>query len=73
MPLSGFATFKNEGEGEVEIVGVAKEEGSAAADLSGGSGMILSTQELQNGWKKYQYRSDDLVVIVIFSRIQHEF
>ena len=51
MSFSGFATFKNEGEGEVEIVGVAKEEGSAAADLSGGSGMILSTQELQNGWK----------------------
>ena len=44
--FSGFATFKNEGEGEVEIVGVGKEEGSA--DLSGGSGMILSTQELQN-------------------------
>ena len=72
MSFSGFATFKNEGEGEVEIVGVAKEEGSAAADLSGGSGMILSTQELQNGWKKHQYRSDNLAVI-IFSRIQYEF
>ena len=44
--FSGFATFKNKGEGEVEIVGVGKEVSSA--DLSGGSGMILSTQELQN-------------------------
>ena len=47
---SGFATFKNKGEGEVEIVGVGKEESSA--DLSGGIGMILSTQELQNCKKK---------------------
>ena len=33
-----------EGEGEVEILGVATEDGST--DLSGNSGMILSTQDL---------------------------
>ena len=53
VTFSGFATFKNEGEGEVEIVGVGKEEGSA--DLSGGSGMILSTQDLQNCKTKSQF------------------
>ena len=34
----------------MEIVGVGKEESSA--DLTGGSGMILSTQELQDCKKK---------------------
>ena len=44
---SGFATFKNTDEGEVEIVGVGKND--ATCEISDGDGMILSAQDLQQG------------------------
>ena len=42
--FSGFATFKNTEEGEVKIVGVGGNVD--ACDMSTGSNMLLSTQDL---------------------------
>ena len=54
----------------MEIVGVGKEESSA--DLSGGSGMILSTQELQD-CKKNQLNTGDSQSLLFFSCGKYEF
>ena len=43
---SGFATFKNTEDGEVEIVGVGKDDNCS---MAAAEGMILSAQDLHHG------------------------